>query len=1655
MPFRLSASLSICILVSAAAVVSAQTIHIGSEAALRTAITTAPAGATIVLDANVTLSADLPSVSNNVTIDGVGHTLSGANQFRGLFIAAFDVNQNPTPINVTVQNLTIANTVAAGGSGGDGSAGGGGGAGLGGAIFVGNAAGVTVTNVNVVSSSAIGGNGGNTNGDPSGGGGGGLGGNGASALGSGAGGGGIGRGATGGDENTSNGGAGILTGGAPGGDTSPTSTNTGGVNGGGGGGGGFGGAGGGSGGQSGGLGNGGFGGFGGGGGGAGPGFSAPTFSGSGGFGGGGGGGDGPGFGGFGAGGGGGTINTTFGGFNNGQFGGAGADGTTASGGGGGAGLGGGIFVATGGTLTLGGGFTINGTSVQGGTGGAGAENGRAFGSGLYLQGSGVIAFNQAAGQAATISTDIADEGGVLGPCVIVDCSPPGRWGIDKQGAGTLVLSGNNIYTGGTLVEGGTLQINTAQNIGSGDVGLMNGTTLDIRGTSAFANGLVLDGRGTLAVAAGQQTTWNGVIADATNPGTLAVTGGGTLSLGNTANSYTGGTVVAGNSTIQIDADAVLGSGGVTLGDSVSKGTLRFTSGSVITTNRSMTLGLGGGVMDTAGTANITIAASISGGGSLTKVGTGTLTFGAVNTYTGITDVEQGTLRTSIANAFNTQGLVNVASGATLDLNNFNQTVGGLTGTGNITLGSGTLSAGASGASSAFGGIISGAGGFVKNGAGTLVLTGANTYAGGTSVNAGTLIGTTTSLQGNIANNALVVFSQNTNGTFGGQMTGTGSLAYVGAGTLSLNAGNTYSGGTSVLAGGTISIGADSALGSANGGVTLGDSATSGALSFRIGSSFSSNRSFVFGAGGAILDTAGNSSITLNGALSGAGGLTKIGTGTLTLGGSSSYAGSTSILAGSLRTAASNVLDAKAALTLANGTSLDLSGFSQTVASLAGSGSLALGGGTLTTGADGTSTSFSGAISGSGGLVKLGAGTFSLQGANTYTGGTTVSGGTLLGNTTSMQGDILNNSVVVFDQNPNGTYSGSMSGTGALAKLGAGVLTLSGNNTYSGGTIIGGGSVIGTAASLQGTIVNNASLTFGGNADAAFHGLLAGTGGLIKTGTGTLTLNGTNPTTGTFTVNQGTLAVSGLFGGSVNVGAGATLKANGFIAGPINLAGSLFVVPPSGAASAQQLVASGSSPRLDVPPALIVGSNLTATPGSLIDFTIGPGVNPTVQVGGAASLNGTHFSVTTPSIGTARSASFLALTAANLTMQNTDVVTPDSTIIPLLKQDKNALFVTVINLNVPLATGISDPSRRGVADAIDRIKFGASGDGATVIHELTALDDKGLNDALAQIEGQIHASVIQAAVLDADAFTDFAKTQASQGREVGETGRVHWWTQFNCQHANYKGSSAAQGGFANVCAGAGGADHNFNEHWMVGGGGGFGKGTLGLGGGLGSSDYHAPRAFGYGGWRPKNFGIRFGGSASKSSYKTQRQIQFAATLPQDLGGEALTGGIDRQAQSTQQGTSSDQWSELHDSRKVGTYTFEGLVGIRHARFSRQGWTETGADSLSLEGQADQSLTLNETDVKISGYRRSGTFRPFFETFYRHELSNAQTITELSFAAAANSNFQITGLPVPGNTYSGKIGASMMLRFAGQLTAEYSFLTSSAETRQSVGLHFRFK
>ncbi|PPT16861.1 hypothetical protein XaCFBP7622_21055, partial [Xanthomonas arboricola] len=78
----------------------------------------------------------------------------------------------------------------------------------------------------------------------------------------------------------------------------------------------------------------------------------------------------------------------------------------------------------------------------------------------------------------------------------------------------------------------------------------------------------------------------------------------------------------------------------------------------------------------------------------------------------------------------------------------------------------------------------------------------------------------------------------------------------------------------------------------------------------------------------------------------------------------------------------------------------------------------------------------------------------------YTGGTTITAGTLIGDTTSLQGDIANNAALVFNQDTGGVYAGTLSGTGSLQKAGTGALQLLGPNTYTGGTVISAGSLIG-------------------------------------------------------------------------------------------------------------------------------------------------------------------------------------------------------------------------------------------------------------------------------------------------------------------------------------------------------------------------------------------------------------------------------------------------------------------------------------------------------------------------------------------------------------------------------------------------------------------
>lgn len=126
------------------------------------------------------------------------------------------------------------------------------------------------------------------------------------------------------------------------------------------------------------------------------------------------------------------------------------------------------------------------------------------------------------------------------------------------------------------------------------------------------------------------------------------------------------------------------------------------------------------------------------GKTLTKAGAGTLQLSGANTYTGATLIDGGTLQAGAANVFASSSQVAVAAGALLDLNSFDQQANNLTGSGNVSLGTATLTANNT-ASTTFGGIISGSGGLNKTGAGPLILSGDSSYTGATTIAAGALL----------------------------------------------------------------------------------------------------------------------------------------------------------------------------------------------------------------------------------------------------------------------------------------------------------------------------------------------------------------------------------------------------------------------------------------------------------------------------------------------------------------------------------------------------------------------------------------------------------------------------------------------------------------------------------------------------------------------------------------------------------------------------------------------------------------------------------------------------------------------------------------------------------------------------------------------------
>jgi fibronectin-binding autotransporter adhesin len=572
----------------------------------------------------------------------------------------------------------------------------------------------------------------------------------------------------------------------------------------------------------------------------------------------------------------------------------------------------------------------------------------------------------------TFSGVIQDPTGVTGPGL-----------LRKSGAGTVVLSGVNTYVGGTSIDGGILSISQSANLGANPGALtLNAGTLEI--TSGFSTNRVFtlsDATSTFQVDPAQTFTITSVIGGA---GALNKNGTGTLTLSG-VNTYTGGSTIN-SGTVIISSNGNLGAAAATA--TINAGTLDIAA--TFASNRNFTLGTATSTVLVDPTFTFTASGIFSGTGSLNKSGTGTMVLSGVNTYTGATNVSAGILQISANERILNTSDLNV-SGGTFDLQTFSETLGV------VTLSSGTISGSGAGTltgtsytlqSGTVSAILAGNGTVTKNTAGTVTLSGANTFTGSTTISAGILQVNTNNALGTAASGTTVA---------NGAALKLNAVNYSTAEPLTINGSGIGNGGALTNSGistfaGPINV-ATSATISAGGGtlnLTGGISNSGTTLTVAGGGTVNINASGITGA-------SANSNVIFDGT-------------TVVLSAASSYSGSTTIQnSGTLKLGGNNFLPTapQTALTINTSSTFDLASRSDGVASLTGDSTATVknsvigGTSTLIVNPASGSTTFAGVIAGTNGgtqgnmaLQKNGAGTLVLTGVNTYSGSTTVNGGTL-------------------------------------------------------------------------------------------------------------------------------------------------------------------------------------------------------------------------------------------------------------------------------------------------------------------------------------------------------------------------------------------------------------------------------------------------------------------------------------------------------------------------------------------------------------------------------------------------------------------------------------------------------------------------------------
>lgn len=1282
----------------------------------------------------------------------------------------------------------------------------------------------------------------------------------------------------------------------------------------------------------------------------------------------------------------------------------------------------------GGSGVIGGNVTVNSGVLAPGDNGPGALtiNGNlVLGSASTLQ----MELGQA-GTAGGALNDLVQVNGnlTLGGTLNVTQSAGGAFGagiyrlIDYSGT----LTDNTLSVGSIPMGAGTIQTSIANQVNLVVGGIQTFTFWD--GGGVANDGVISGGSGTWQAAGDQRWTNSAGTANGAyaNGGFAIFAGqGGTVSVSNSQGAVTASGLQFAANGYDVTGDPLTLTG--------TQATVRVGDGTAA------------GAAFTA-----TIDAQLTGSAQLVKTDLGTLVLTGANTYTGGTAINGGVLQVS-----SDLNLGDASGGLSLNGGTLQTTADVLTARAVSLDGAGTFSPNA-GTTLTLAGVVSGAGSLTQAEAGTLALTNANTYTGGTTISAGTLqignSGATGSILGDVVDNATLAFDRSDSFTFAGAISGSGAISQIGTGTTVLTGDNTYTGGATISAG-TLQLG--------NGGTSgaiPGDVADNGALAFDRSDSF-----------------------TYAGAISGAGSVSQIGTGATILTGNNIYIGGTTISAGTLQLGNGGISGAivgdvtdNATLAFDRSDAFDFGGVISGSGALSqiGSGTTVLVGansytggttitaGTLQLGLGGTTgsitgnvvdnsvlafdradaVSFNGVISGTGMISQIGSGTTTLAGVNTYSGGTLISAGTLVGSATSFgTGAIVDNAALVIDQPADPDFANPISGTGTFAKTGVGTLTLTGINTFTGGATIAGGTLVGSATSFgTGPILDNATLVIDQPTDAQFGDAINGGGVFTKTGAGNLTYTGAGTLIGPTTVAAGTLTVNGALGSSpVTVLSGAILAGTGTVGGATIQAGAT--------------IAPGSPSAM-----LRVNGGFVQAAGSTYQATLNPANNSSSQiaVNGAASLaQGAGLTVIKSGPGDYQAGAVYTVLTASGGVSGTYAYAGQALSAFLTLKDSydaNHVYLSVIQTADP-ASVASTANQAGAASGLPT-------SGAVTTAVLNSQTDQDARQLLSELAADGHAAAKGVLVSDGRLVRDLAldRLQAvfcaplDQGQPGASprtdggcaqgTGGVSSWGQAFGAWGNTGGNRNA----GNISRSSGGfllgLDAPVARQWRLGGFLGFSQTGLTMDAQTATADIDSYHAGAYGGGQLGPLGLRFGATYSKHEISTDRTVDLPSLT------DRLIANYDAH---TIQG-----FAEIGWRLQAGRLGLEPYANVAYVTLHTGGFTEAGGVAALSGAASDTDATYTTLGVRPSLTLALGPVQATLRGVlgWRHDFGDTTPTSTVRFVEGGDP-FTVDGAPITRDAGVAEMALDLKTTDTTVLSLSYGAQGGGGDLDETIRANFR--